>query len=101
MINIKDFTPYDPNNLRANTYLTKSCHNGCFLGFKDNKIYVNDFTYTDSDEDPISIYRDVFDENIVIVPNLEEAFKAAAIFQQFIDEGGDILQALSEIEGAV
>ena len=100
MINIKDLTAYDSKNPRVNTYFTNTCHNACFLGFKNNKIYVNDFTFTDTDEDPFDIYDNLFDDKIVITLDIGAAFGLAKKLQSIIDEGGDIYQFLDKIKGA-
>ncbi len=97
MINIKDLTAYDPKNPRVNTYFSPTCHNVCFIGFKDNKIYVNDFTFSDTDEHPFEIYGKIFDRSIITTTNIGEAFGIAEAIQDCVDKGEDTSQVIKRI----
>lgn len=100
MFNINDLTPYDPNNPKVNTYFTKRCHNVCFLAIKDDKVYVNDFTFTDEDKDPFNIYSGIFDDEVIIARDIGAAFELARTIYDCVGENKDSSQIINNLEGA-
>ena len=105
--NIKDkdyfsqLVEFDRNNHKVNTMVFDNCSIWWILGFKGNKIYVNELCFSEEDRKAGSIkkYLEMFDLNIFCKDGGEDAFAKAAEIQGYLDSGMNIEEAMFKFLG--